>query len=219
MRKRNILRRQGSVAKHFNLRAGTKVGIVYAYNIESPLARWWQPPKVFPRYLGHLAPFVPVHGGLGSLHIPRCPSLNFNKTKHISIPANQVDFASILRRTKIARHDHIAQLPQMEERFLFAIRTGAEVSRPRIRRQDSLTNPIQPANDRSRDYGRKHSGNRSFTLSRGRNFRCDFTHKLVRFAPWLSQRGNGGSPKKMARDEPRANQNRFSPQRTEPQRN
>src|ERR1700722_5622064 len=52
--KPHILRRQRSIAKYFDLRGGTKICIVSAYNIESPLARWWQPPQIFPRHLRRL---------------------------------------------------------------------------------------------------------------------------------------------------------------------
>jgi hypothetical protein len=64
------------------------MGIVYAYNIESPLARRRQPPKVFPRYPGYLTPFVPIDGRLGSFHVARRPRLNFNETKNIPVPAD-----------------------------------------------------------------------------------------------------------------------------------
>ena len=86
--KPHILRRQGSIAKHFDLRAGPKIFIVYAYNIESPLARRWHPPQVFPRYLGYLAPFVPIDGRLGSFYVARRPRLNFDETKNIRVPAD-----------------------------------------------------------------------------------------------------------------------------------
>src|SRR5260370_34676937 len=107
-----MLSRQGSIAEHVKLRAGTKIFIVYAYNIESPLAHWWQSPQVFAQHLGDLAAFVPVHGGLRGLHIARRSCLNFNKTKHIRIPADQVDFPTATRRAEIARHHHITRLPQ-----------------------------------------------------------------------------------------------------------
>src|SRR5579859_3422215 len=93
-RKLDILRRQRSVAKHLNLRAGTKVRIVYAHNIESPLARGWQPPHILSSYGGHLSSLMTVYCRLRSLHLQRCTGLNFNETKNISIPTDQVDLAA-----------------------------------------------------------------------------------------------------------------------------
>src|SRR5271169_6185567 len=156
LRKLYILRRQGSIAKHLDLRAGTRIGIVYAHNIESPLARWWKPPEVLSCHRGHLAPFVPVHRRLWSLHIARGPRLNFNETKHIRIPSDQVDFPAAARRTKIARHHLIPQLSQMEVRVLLPMRAGPLMPRPRVSRKHPPRNPIQAVNDRSRETGGQH---------------------------------------------------------------
>ncbi len=156
LRKLHILRRQGSIAKHFDLRTGTKMRIVYAYNIESPLARWWLPSQIFSCHLRHLAPFMTVYGRLRSFHIVRRPRFNFNKTKNILVPADQVDFPSATWRAKIARHHHVSQLPQVEERLFLAVRPDAQVPWPLIGGQHPLSHPIQAMNDRLRDNGREH---------------------------------------------------------------
>src|SRR5215467_13712240 len=47
--------------KQLDLRAGITTVIVYADNIESPLAPSWHGSQVFPNDFGDLPPFVPVH--------------------------------------------------------------------------------------------------------------------------------------------------------------
>jgi hypothetical protein len=64
--------------------------------------------------LRDFSPFVPVDGGLRTFYISRRPSLNFNETKNIRIPADQVDLAPAARRPEIALHYHIPQLPQVK---------------------------------------------------------------------------------------------------------
>jgi hypothetical protein len=178
--KPHILRRQGSIAKHFDLRAGTKICIVYAHNIESPRTRRWQPPQIFPRYLRHLAPFVPIDRGLGSSYIERRASLNFNETKNIGVPPDQVDFTTAARRAKIARHHHVSEFPQMEECGLFAANTSSQVPRPLVCRKHALSQPVQPLNNRSRDSSRKHDRWRSFNLTKRQASGCDSTHKMTK---------------------------------------
>jgi len=84
--------------------------------------------------LRDFSPFVPVYGRLRRLHIARRPSLNFNETKNIRVPADQVDLSPAARRPEIALDHHIAQLPQVEVCVFFALSAGALMPRPRIRR-------------------------------------------------------------------------------------
>lgn len=94
MRKLPILRRQGGILKHFDLRAGMIRFIVYAYNIEPPLARRWQLAPILSRDLRYLPTLMPVDRRLGRLHIMRRAGLNFYKAKDIVIPSDQVDLAT-----------------------------------------------------------------------------------------------------------------------------
>src|SRR5208282_174404 len=123
------------VAKYFDLRAGSKTAIVYAYNIEPPLARWWQVTQVLARHFRHFPALVPVHRRLRGLHVDRGPSLNLYKTNDIVIPADQVDFSPAARRAKVARHHHVSQLPQMEVSVFLAPRSNLLVPGPDIPRQ------------------------------------------------------------------------------------
>src|SRR5580658_6693448 len=64
--KTDILRREGGIAKYFDLRlAGRRLRIVYAHNVEPPLARRWlaaQVTLVLPR---------PLRGVCGDPPLPR----------------------------------------------------------------------------------------------------------------------------------------------------
>jgi hypothetical protein len=115
-------------------------------------------PPIFPRNLCHFAALVPVDGCFWSAYIKRRTRLNFNETKNVRVPSDQVDFPSATRRAKIARYHHVTQLPQVEECVLFAASAGSLMPRSRIRRQHALSQPVQPMNNRSRDHARKHDG-------------------------------------------------------------
>ena len=148
--KLHILRRHGSIAKYFDLRAGAETIIVYAYNIDSPLTRWWKAPTVLSCDLRQFPAFVIVHRGFRSFHVARCPCLNFNKTKYIRLPSDQIDFSPAPRGAKIPRHDLIPQPAQMEVCGFLTPRTGTLVTRSRIRGKQACQ-PIQSSNDRLRD--------------------------------------------------------------------
>jgi hypothetical protein len=146
MNKTDILRREGGIAKHFDLRlAGRRLRIVYAYDVEPPLARRGLATQVFSCYGGYFAAFMAVHGCFGGLHVTRCPRLNFNKTKHIGIPADQVDFPRLPRRAVVAGHDDITQAAEMEAGVLLAAPPGALMRRPLVRRQSMTRQPVEAA--------------------------------------------------------------------------
>ena len=146
LRKLRILRRQAGIAKHFDLRlAGRRLRIVYAYYVEPPLARRGLAAQVLSCYGGNFAAFAAVHGGFGSLYITRRPRLNFNKTKHIGIPADQVDFSPLSRRAVVASHDHVPQAAEMEACVVFALPAGALMLRPLVRRQSMPRQPVEAA--------------------------------------------------------------------------
>ncbi len=87
-RKLHTLRRKGGIPKNFNSRLGRSTHVVYAHDIESPLARGWQLPKVFAYDPRHFPSLVAIHSGFGGLHFMRRSSFNLHKTKHIMFPSN-----------------------------------------------------------------------------------------------------------------------------------
>src|SRR5205807_3006733 len=95
--------------------------VVYADNIEAPLARRWTPSQIFPRHSRDLAPLVPVYRCFRSFHVMRCARLNFYETKYICLPPNQIDLSTAPRGAEVARHHRVPQLPQMEVSILFPV--------------------------------------------------------------------------------------------------
>jgi hypothetical protein len=85
--------------------------------------------QVLSRHGRHFAPLVPVHGCCGSLHFERCSGLNFYKTKHIGIPADQVNLSAATRRAVVPGHDRVTQLAQMEVGVFLAAPAGTLVRR------------------------------------------------------------------------------------------
>jgi len=156
MDKRFILRRKRGIPKYFNLRAGTTAVIVYAHNIEPPLARWWKLAQILPRYLRNLAPFMPIHRRFRRLHILRRPSLNLHETKYILIPPDQVNLSSASRRAEISRDHRISLLTQIEVRLLLPALSRALMRRPVVIWKHPSRQPIQSSNDDSRASSREH---------------------------------------------------------------
>jgi hypothetical protein len=128
------------------------------------------------RHLRNLAPFVPVHRRLWSLYVARGPRLNFNETKNIFVPADQIDLSSAPRRPEVALHHHISKLPQVEVCVFFAMSSDALVPRSRVGRKHTPRNPIQTVNDRSRENYGKHDEWRCFTVAGGKHLGCDCPH-------------------------------------------
>jgi hypothetical protein len=93
----------------------------------------------------YFAAFVAVHGRFGSLYIARRPRLNFNKAKHIGIPADQVDFSRLPRRAVVAGHYHITQTAEMEASVVLSTPAGALMRSPLVRRQGMPRQPVEAA--------------------------------------------------------------------------
>lgn len=153
LRKLCILRRQGGVLKHFDVRAGSTAVIVYAYYIEPPLARWWQVTPVLARHFGDFPALVPVHSCLGRLHVLCCARFNFNKAKYIVVPSDQVDLSATTRRAIVTGDYGVAQLSEMKVSFLFATPSNLLVPRTLMRRQESGRHQIHGTNE-SPNYSR-----------------------------------------------------------------
>src|SRR5579863_9978395 len=131
--------------------------IVYAHDIEPPLARWCEVPQIVPRDLSHLPPLMPVYGGFGSFHIPRSASFNLHKTKHIAIPPDQVNLATTARRSVVPGYHHVAEAAQMEVCVLFTANTEPQVGGPLVRRQKTPGQQIEAPDDDSGYPGGKHN--------------------------------------------------------------
>jgi hypothetical protein len=71
-------------------------------------------PQVIPRHLRDLPPLMSIDCRLRGLYIARCPRLNLNKTKHIAIPADQVNFAPVTWSPVVPGNHQVTEFPQME---------------------------------------------------------------------------------------------------------
>jgi hypothetical protein len=110
------------------------------------------------RHCSHFPPFVPVDRRFRGLHIARRPRLHFNEAKNVRLPTNQVNLSTASRRAKVARHDGVTQLSQMKISVFLTAPANSLVAGHRVRRKGPLCNPIQTADDGSRENGWKHGG-------------------------------------------------------------
>src|ERR1700757_1736123 len=99
-----MLRRQGGVSKQLELWAGIRTVIVYADDIESPLAQSSHCSQVFPNHFRNFTPLMSIDRRLRRLDVMRCPCLHFDKAQHIAIPRDQIDLAMGSRRPHIPCH-------------------------------------------------------------------------------------------------------------------
>ena len=88
--------------------------IVYADDIEPPLAGGWKTPEIVSSYLCHLPPLMPIHSRLSGLDIVRRARFNFHKTKNIFVPTYQIDLSSTARSAVVPRDQHITDLAEVE---------------------------------------------------------------------------------------------------------
>src|SRR5579862_8866562 len=122
----SILRRQAGITKQFDLRlAGFRLFIVYADHIESPLARRWKAAEILARDQFDLPALVAVDGGCSGLHIARGARLHLDKTEHIVVPSDQINFPAAAGRAEIARDHGIAEFSQMKVSRFFAAASGS----------------------------------------------------------------------------------------------
>jgi len=68
---------------------------------------------------------VSVHRSLSGLHVTRRPGLDFDEAEHVFVPADEINFAVMPRRPKIARHHHVPVTAQIEVGVFFSAAAGA----------------------------------------------------------------------------------------------
>jgi hypothetical protein len=145
--KPGILRRQGSIAKHFNPRAGGRTAIVYAHNIDSPLAHWWEVTQVLPCHFGYFAAFMPVDSRLWRFYLKRRSCFHFNKAQNILVPSDQVDLSTASRRAVVTCHHGVADFPQMKVGRVLTLPADLMADGCGRRRQEAPRRPIERSDD------------------------------------------------------------------------
>jgi hypothetical protein len=157
MRKLYILRRQGGIAKHFDLRAGVTTVIVYADHVEPPLARRRHPPQIIAHYLRYLPSLMSIDRSFGRFNVARCTGFHFDKTQHISFPPDHIDFTTVLRRTIIPGNHCVSNVSQEKVSIFLTANADAQVYRHPRRRKDALGAPIQRPDDSTRHNSKHHT--------------------------------------------------------------
>jgi hypothetical protein len=97
-----------------------------------------------------------IDSRLGGLYITGSPCLNFNKTKHIAIPADQVNLASVTWGPVVPGNHQVTKFPQMEVGVFLAATASPLMLRSPICREDVSGGPIEAADNRAGDRGWKH---------------------------------------------------------------
>src|SRR5258707_9332988 len=102
-------------------------------------------PTFLPR-LKDLVAFLPVNCGFGGLHVVLGAGLDLDETQGVIVPANQVDFAATVGRTKIAGDHDVSASSKIEIGVFFATPSRAQVLRAIVRRQCATCDPGKDAN-------------------------------------------------------------------------
>ena len=113
-----ILRHYEGIFEQFNTRRRRRGFIVNGDHVETPW-HFREAAKVSARHSCQLAPFFMVDGSLGRLHIMGSPGFDFNETKNLAVPADEIDLPTTARRTIIAGDHHIALLSEVEVGIFF----------------------------------------------------------------------------------------------------
>ena len=77
-------------------------------------------PQIFPRHGDKFAFLVQINRRFRRLYVVCRAGFDLDKTQHILIPANQINFAPPPRRTEIARHHDVPKLAQIKVGIFFA---------------------------------------------------------------------------------------------------
>ena len=92
------------------------------------------------------AALLPVHCGFGGLHVVGGAGLDLDETQDVLVPANQVDFAATVGRTKIARDHGVSVSSKIEVGGFFTAPAGTQVLRAIVGRQGAARDPVEDAN-------------------------------------------------------------------------
>jgi hypothetical protein len=122
---------------------GLALFIIYADNIEAPLARWWKTSEVVSCNGTQFAALGWVDCCFCWLHIMRSSSFHFNEAQHILIPTNEIDLAAPAVRSIVTGHDDIAKLPQMKISVFLASPSGQLMRREIHAPRHATRNAVQ----------------------------------------------------------------------------
>ena len=100
--------------------------------------------------------FLPVNCGFGGLHVVLGAGLDLDETQGVIVPANQVDFAATVGRTKIAGDHDVSASSKIEIGVFFATPSRAQVLRAIVRRQCATCDPVKDANRCVSEAAREH---------------------------------------------------------------
>ncbi len=139
-------------------------------------------PQVIPRHLRDLQPLMTIDSRLGGLYIARRPCLNFNKTKHIAIPADQVNFATVTWSPVVPGNHQVAEFPQMEVGVFLASPPSSLVCRSLVGKEGMLGNPIETSDDGAGNGGGQHIALQRMT---GEGTRAQENRRFVGLRPKL----------------------------------
>jgi hypothetical protein len=86
-----------------------------------------------------------IHGCFGGFHIVSGARLHFDKAQDVFLPSDQIDFTSVMWRTKISGDHHISASTQEKIRIFFAAFAGALVFRMTFSRKRVISQPVESA--------------------------------------------------------------------------
>jgi len=112
--------------------------------------------QVFTGNRHKLATFIPVHGGLGGFHIPRCARLDLDETEDIFVPPNEVDFPPVIWGTEIPSDHNVPVPSEIKIGILLAPSTSLQVVPLMLGRQGLAGNPVENSYGRVGEAGTEH---------------------------------------------------------------
>ena len=130
--------------------------IVYGKHIEAPLARMWHVAHKFAGNQKQFLLFGAVNGGFGGFDIAGGARLDLDETKNIFLPANQVEFAAMIRGAVVAGNDHVSVAAKIEISILFATPSYLLMSGRGIRRERANREPVERAYDGASNLSVEH---------------------------------------------------------------
>lgn len=83
--------------------------------------------KVIAGYGDECALLGAIHGSFSGFDVVRGASFDFDKTEHIFLPADQIDFSAMIGRAEIARDHYVSVTAQIKVSGFFAASADAEM--------------------------------------------------------------------------------------------
>lgn len=161
-----IVRHGKGILKQLERGLAVTVVIVYGNHIEAPLARTCDMAGKFTGDQSQFLLFGTVHSRFGRFYIASGSGFHFDKAEDVALPAHQIEFSAMVRRTIVASDDDVALAPEIEVGLFLAAAASALVGRSGVGGKGVTGEPVECAHNCVCEASAEHGSETRISLYR-----------------------------------------------------